>query len=277
LAKEIGLTVAFLGPKATYSEEAAHAQFGTSAQFMSCESIDDVFFAVQARRADAGMVPVENTTEGTVGRTLDLLLSSDVLIQCEISIPIRHQLLSNLTDLTEVKVVYAHPQALAQCRQWLHQNLPHAQWEEVSSNAKAAQIAQTSPGAAAIASERAGVVYQLGRLARNIQDDPNNRTRFAELGYSKPAPTGFDQTSLILATQNKAGALYELIAPFQSHGVSMTRFESRPAKNGAWEYFFYVDLEGHQQDPAVRLVLGELEKMASFYKCLGSYPKRILG
>jgi chorismate mutase/prephenate dehydratase len=277
LAKEMGLTIAFLGPKATYSEEAAHAQFGSSAQLMSCVSIDDVFFSVQSKRADVGLVPVENTTEGAVGRTLDLLLTSDVLIQGEISMPIRHQLLSNEEALDQIETVCAHPQALGQCRQWLQINLPHATWIEASSNAKAAEIAQHTPKMAAIASDRAAMIYQLGYLARNIQDEANNRTRFAELGYLAPVPTGRDQTSIILSTQNKAGALYHLIEPFQTHGVSMTRFESRPAKNGAWEYFFYVDIEGHQQDQGVSLVLKDLEKQASFFKVLGSYPKRMLG
>ena len=280
LAKEIGLQVAFLGPKGTYSEEAALAQFGTSAKFMRCNSIDEVVLAVQTQQAHTAIVPIENSTEGAVNRTLDLLLTSDVLIQGELSLPIRHQLLSSETRLEDILMVYAHPQALAQCAKWLQKNLPKAQLYETASTAAAAKLASqtdaTKKGIAAIASERAGVEYGLGWLAQNIQDEANNQTRFVELGYFKPAATGNDQTSLILSAENKAGSLHSLLEPFNTHGVSMTRIESRPAKNGAWDYYFYVDLAGHCSDPNVAALLANLEKIATFYKWLGSYPKRVL-
>jgi chorismate mutase/prephenate dehydratase len=280
LAKEIGLQVACLGPKGTYSEEASLAQFGTSAQLMLCDSIDEVVQAVQTQRSHTAMVPIENSTEGVVTRTLDLLLTSEVLIQGEISLPIRHQFLSTHTRLEDISTVYAHPQALAQCTKWLQKYLPKAQLCATASTAAAAQLASSpenaNQGIAAIASERAGVEYGLGWLARNIQDESNNRTRFAELGYFKPAATGNDQTSIILSTHNRSGSLHHLLEPFTKNNVSITRFESRPVKNSTWDYYFYVDFPGHCSSPNIKALLADLEKTATFYKWLGSYPIRVL-
>jgi chorismate mutase / prephenate dehydratase len=271
-ALEKRVTVAFLGPAGTFSEEAVYKQFGTAIEALPCASIDEVFRATEAGTADFGVVPVENSSEGAINRTLDLLLGTTSVISGEIAIPVHHSLMTKTGSMDGVTVVCAHSQALAQCQVWLNLHHPDIERRAVASNAEAARMASEDPTIAAIASEMAGEQYKLGVVEAHIQDDPHNRTRFVVIGKLHTNPSGHDHTSLVLAVPNKAGAVYDLLAPVAKHGVSMTRFESRPARIGTWEYYFYVDVEGHVQEPNVARALEELKQNAAFYKLLGSYP-----
>ena len=266
------VTVAYLGPAGTFSEQAVYQQFGHAVEGLACISIDEVFRATEAGTADFGVVPVENSSEGAINRTLDLMLGTTALISGEISIPVHHSLMSRTGSMEGVTVVCAHSQALAQCQVWLNQHYPDIERRAVASNAEAAVMASNDPTMAAIASEMAGEQYKLGVVSGHIQDDPHNRTRFAIIGHLETGPSGSDKTSLVLAVPNKAGAVYNLLAPLAANGVSMTRFESRPARIGTWDYYFYVDIEGHGHDPAVAKALRELKDNAAFFKVLGSYP-----
>jgi len=271
-ALERRVTVAYLGPAGTFTEQAAYAHFGSAVEGMPCATVDEVFRATEAGTADFGVVPIENSSEGAINRTLDLLLQTSLIISGEVSIPVHHSLMTRSGTMDGVSVICAHSQALAQCQLWLNEHYPHLERRAVASNAEAARIAGADPSIAAIAAELAGQHYQLAVVQGHIQDDPHNRTRFAVVGTLQTAPSGLDQTSLVLAVPNKAGAVYQLLAPLAKHGVSMTRFESRPARMGSWEYYFYVDIEGHAQDPAVAKALLELKDNAAFFKVLGSYP-----
>jgi chorismate mutase/prephenate dehydratase len=271
-ALEKRVTVAYLGPSGTFSEQAVFQQFGTAIETLPCVSIDEVFRATEAGTADFGVVPVENSSEGAINRTLDLMLGTTTTISGEVSIPVHHSLMTATGSMEGVKVVCAHSQALAQCQAWLNLHHPDIERRAVASNAEAAVLASKDPTIAAIASEMAGEQYGLGVVQAHIQDDPHNRTRFAVIGHLKTNPSGRDHTSLVLAVPNKAGAVYNLLAPLAKHDVSMTRFESRPARIGTWEYYFYVDIEGHVQEPAVSRALEELKDNAAFFKVLGSYP-----
>ncbi|SFL82560.1 prephenate dehydratase [Rugamonas rubra] len=266
------VTVAYLGPAGTFSEQAVYQQFGSAVEGLPCASIDEVFRATEAGTADFGVVPVENSSEGAINRTLDLMLQTSLLISGEVSIAVHHSLMSKTGNMDGVTVICAHSQALAQCQVWLNLNYPNIERRAVASNAEAARMASKDASIAAIASEMAGEQYQLGVVKAHIQDDPHNRTRFAIVGHLQTNPSGQDQTSLVLAVPNKAGAVYQLLAPLAKHGVSMTRFESRPARIGTWEYYFYVDIEGHVHDAAVARALAELQDNAAFFKVLGSYP-----
>jgi chorismate mutase/prephenate dehydratase len=266
--------VAFLGPLGTFSEQASDQFFGTSVLKEPCATIDDIFRTVAARGADFGVVPIENSTEGAIARTLDLLLTTQLSLCGEVSLDVRHNLLRRRASLEGIVAVCAHPQALAQCHAWLAEHLPHAEQRAVSSNAEGARLASHSDTLAAIASEHAAGHYGLQIVQANIQDDPNNRTRFGVLGHWRPPPSGRDRTSLILSVANRAGAVFEMLKPLAQHGVSMTRFESRPARSGgSWEYYFYIDVEGHQAEAKVAAALAELRANCAFYKCLGSYPQ----
>jgi len=271
-ALEKRVTVAFLGPAGTFSEQAVYQQFGSAVDELPCVSIDEVFRATEAGTADFGVVPVENSSEGAVNRTLDLMLGTTTIISGEVSIAVHHSLMSRTGTMDGVTMVCAHSQALAQCQVWLNLHYPNLERHAVASNAEAALMASQDPNVAAIASEMAGEQYKLGVVQAHIQDDPHNRTRFAIIGHLQTNPSGADQTSLVLAVPNKAGAVYNLLAPLARHGVSMTRFESRPARIGTWEYYFYVDIEGHVHDAAVAKALAELKDNAAFFKVLGSYP-----
>jgi chorismate mutase / prephenate dehydratase len=271
-ALEKRVTVAYLGPAGTFSEQAVYQQFGSAVQGLPCVSIDEVFRATEAGTADFGVVPVENSSEGAINRTLDLMLATTTVISGEVSIPVHHSLMTRTGSMDGVKVVCAHSQALAQCQVWLNLHHPDIERRAVASNAEAAVMASQDPTVAAIASEMAGEQYKLGVVQAHIQDDPHNRTRFSVIGHLHTGPSGKDRTSLVLAVPNKAGAVYNLLAPLARHGVSMTRFESRPARIGTWEYYFYVDIEGHVQDAAVARALEELKDNAAFFKVLGSYP-----
>lgn len=271
---EQDIRVAYLGPTGSFSEQAAFEYMGSAITGVPCPNFDEVFRTVEADGADIGIVAVENSTEGAVNRTLDLLLNTPLRIVGEHTILIRHCLLTKAGSVDGVTRVLAHPQALAQCQHWLGMNQPHLAREPVASNAEAARIAASDPTVAAIASEIAARKWGLGVVAEGIQDDPMNRTRFLALGKIDTLPSGRDQTSLILAVPNEAGAVYKLLAPLADNGVSMTRFESRPARTGQWEYHFYVDIEGHRLDEPVAKSLEQLRSRCAFMKILGSYPRQ---
>ena len=272
-ALESRQTIAYLGPVGTFSELAAGQFFGQSIQGLPCASLDEVFKSVEKGAAVFGVVPVENSSEGAVSRTLDLLLESSLQISGEVVLPIRHHLLTRSGTLDGVKTVCAHAQALAQCQQWLSVHAPQLQRQAVSSNAEAARMASQDPSIAAIAGDPAQIAYGLQIVNAQIQDDPNNRTRFVVIGKYACQPCGQDQTSLVLSVVNQPGAVHHLLGPLAKHGVSMTRFESRPARKGSWEYHFYIDIEGHATDTKVAKAIDELKTMAAFYKNLGSYPR----
>lgn len=269
---ERGLTVAYLGPEGSFSEQAAFEYYGHAIQKLPCPSFDEVFRAVEAGQADVGMVPVENSTEGAVNRTQDLLLSTTLKVHGERIIAIRHCLMTQGASMDKVKVIMGHPQALAQCHNWLQQHYPNLERVPAASNSEAAKHAAQDDTVAAIAGEAAALVWNLPIVAAGIQDDPNNKTRFLAIGHLDSLQSGKDQTSLIFAVPNRIGAVYDLLSPFVQNNVSMTRFESRPARTGQWEYYFYVDILGHRNDKNVAKALAELEKKSAFFKILGSYP-----
>ncbi len=271
-ALEDQLAVAYLGPQGTYSQEAALRHFGGSIDTRSCATIDDVFKQVETGATGYGVAPVENSTEGAIGRTLDLLLTTPAKVCGEIMLPVRQCLMSKTKNRAAIKKVYSHTQSLAQCQHWLARNLPGAERIAVVSNAEAARLASRDAKAGAIASKTAAELYQLNLLARNIQDESSNTTRFLVLSRDDVAPSGCDKTSLILSTRNVPGAIHDLLSPLAKNGVSMTRLESRPAKTGLWEYVFYIDIEGHARDVKVAQALAQIERKASFLKNLGSYP-----
>ncbi|MBS1170630.1 MAG: pheA [Burkholderiaceae bacterium] len=271
-ALEKRIVVAYLGPAGTYSEQAAYQQFGSAIEALSCASIDEVFRAAEAGTADFGVVPIENSTEGAINRTLDLLLQTPLTISGELSIPVHHSLMTKTGTMEGIRTICAHSQALAQCQVWLTQNFPNIERQAVASNGEAARMAADAPTVAAVASEIAGQKYNLQVVKAHIQDDPHNRTRFAIIGRLRTMPSGNDQTSLVLSVKNQAGAVYRMLEPLAKHGVSMTRLESRPARTGNWEYNFFIDVEGHEQDEKVAMALKELEERAAFFKLLGSYP-----
>ncbi len=268
--------VAFLGPKGTYSEEAAQQFFGASMGSLPCQSIDEVFRATSAGAAEFGVVPIENSTEGVIARTMDLLLASNVHIVGNVNLMVRHNLLRQSESMDGITVVYGHPQALAQCQAWLSKHLPNAERRVASSNAEGARQATLDKAFAAIASSRAGVEFGLQTVAKAIQDEVHNRTRFAVICRPEvlqlPAKTGRDAVSLVVSVKNQPGALHDLLVPMKTHGVSMTRFESRPARSAQWEYNFYIDLVGHVSDAPVAAALAELQALCAFYKVLGCYP-----
>jgi chorismate mutase/prephenate dehydratase len=272
LSLEEPLGIAFLGPLGTFSESAATKHFGHAARLSPQSSIDDVFREVESGHAQYAVVPVENSTEGAVGRTMDLLLGTQLKICGEVVVRIHQNLLTNETSLANISKVYSHAQSLAQCHEWLNRMLPGAQRISVGSNAQAAQMASEENGVAAIAGEAAAARYNLPRLAENIEDEPNNTTRFLVLGKHDAGPSGRDKTSLIMSAPNRTGALHELLLPLSSAGVSMCRLESRPARNALWEYVFYVDIEGHREEPSIKNALEELARRSAYLKTLGSYP-----
>jgi len=275
-ALEKELSVAFLGPLGTFSEEAANKQFGGLSKPVQCASIDEVFQTVETGAVDYGVVPVENSTEGGIGRTLDLLLQTSLYICGEIALPVHHNLLSKMSDKSGVTKLYSHAQSLAQCHEWLNRNLPGIERQAVASNSEAARLASIEPGAAAIASRRAGELFDLNLLAENIEDDPRNTTRFLVLSNHDVAPSGRDKTSLAMAARNVPGAVVSLLEPLARHDVSMTKFESRPAHTGLWEYVFFVDIEGHREDARVAAALKEVDDRAAFLKVMGSYPVAVI-
>ena len=271
-ALEDSMTAAYLGPQGTFSQEAAVKHFGGLTALAPCSSIDEVFRRVETGAVGYGVVPVENSTEGAIGRTLDLLLSSPAQVCGEIMLPIRQCLMAKRDRLAGIRKIYSHAQSLSQCQQWLARNLPRAERIAVVSNAEAARLAARERSAAAIGPRTAAALYGLKLLARNIEDEAKNTTRFLVIAEHGAAPSGRDKTSLVMSTRNVPGAMHELLTPLAVNQVSMTRFESRPSRTGLWEYVFYVDVEGHQKDPRVERALAELKQKASLLKILGSYP-----
>lgn len=272
LAQEQALRVVYLGPPGTFSEAASHRHFGGAPDFQPLASIEDVFRAVEAGNADYGVVPVENTTEGAVGMTLDLLLLHPVRICGEVKLRIHQHLMSRAEDLKAVTRVYSHAQSLSQCHEWLNRHLPDVPRVQVASNAEAARLAAENPQAAAVAGEAAAQHNGLNLLASNIEDLPDNTTRFFVIAEHDAEPSGQDKTSLAFSSLNRPGAMYTLLAPLARHGVDMTKLESRPARNGLWEYVFYADVQGHRLDANVTAALKDLGDEAAFVKVLGSYP-----
>jgi chorismate mutase/prephenate dehydratase len=273
LALEQRLRVAYLGPAGTFSHAALAKHFGQFVDAMPEATIDDVFRAVESGRTEFAVVPVENSTEGAVGRTLDLMCATDLSICGEVNLRVQQNLLSNAVGLDKVTRVYSHAQSLSQCVQWLAKHLASVPRVAVASNAEAARLAASEAGTAAIAGEIAASIYGLAILAPHIEDEPNNTTRFWVLGRIPVAPSGRDKTSLVMSAPNRPGAVHALLEPFAKHGVSMSRFESRPARTGLWEYLFFVDLVAHRDDPAAAAALQELAMRAPFLKLLGSYPE----
>jgi chorismate mutase/prephenate dehydratase len=275
-ALEEPLRVAYLGPPGTFSEMAVAKQFGSAVDAVALDSIDEVFRAAETRASGFAVVPVENSSEGAVGVTLDLLLATPLRICAEVVLRVHQNLLATQATLDGLTRVYSHAQSLAQCREWLARHLPHAERVPLASNAEAARRAASEPGTGAIGPALAAERYGLRVLAANIEDDPKNMTRFLVLGNLDPAPSGRDRTSLVMSVPNRPGALHALLSPLASHGVSMSRIESRPSRQALWEYMFYVDIEGHQDDAKVASALAELRAIAPFLKVLGSYPSAVL-
>ncbi|MSQ55573.1 MAG: prephenate dehydratase [Betaproteobacteria bacterium] len=267
--------VAYLGPEGTFSEQAVRKQFGQMVTASALSTIDEVFRAAESGAAQLAVVPVENSTEGAVGRSLDLLVVTPLRICGEIELRVQQNLMTKCADLGSVRRVYSHPQSLGQCAAWLNRHLPQAERAQASSNAEAARLASLEEGAAAIAGEAAASRWGLGILARSVEDDPNNTTRFLVLGNVEPPPTGRDRTSLVMSAENRPGAVHALLSPLAENGVSMTRIESRPSRamrSTLWEYLFFIDIEGHRQDERVARALAALGGRAPFLKVLGSYP-----
>ena len=278
LALERPITVAYLGPRGTFSESATQKHFGHGAVGLPAPSIDEVFRSVESGAADFGVVPVENSTEGAVGRSLDLMPRTPMRVCGEVIVRIHHNLMAKAVPagFGDIRRVFSHGQSLGQCHEWLNANLPHAERVAVASNAEAARRAAEEAGSAAVAGEAAAQHYGLTILAPNIEDEPNNTTRFLVLGDYAPGPSGRDKTSLVLSAKNRAGAVYEMLTPFAKRGVSMTKFESRPSREALWEYLFFVDIEGHRDDPQVVDALEEVSRIAGYIKVLGSYPAAVI-
>jgi len=271
-ALEATPTVAYLGPQATFTHQAARERFGSAASYRPSRSIAEVFDEVERELADVGVVPVENSTEGAVNVTLDRLIASDAVICGELRLEIAQQLLSRAGELGAVKRVLSHPQALAQCRGWLATHLADVPTEEVASTAAAAELAGADVALAAIASALAGELYGVPVLRARIEDNPHNSTRFLVIGRRPGGPTGRDKTSILFAMRNEPGSLYRILEPLARAKLNLTKIESRPAKHGPWEYVIFVDLEGHRDTPEVAPVLAEIGERTLYLKILGSYP-----
>lgn len=275
LSLEEQLKIAYLGPEGTYSEEATFKHFGRSVTGVPFAGIADIFAAVEADAVRYGVVPVENSTEGTINHTLDLLMSTPLQICGEVLLRIQHQLLSKSENVDNIDAVHAHPQSLAQCRGWLDEHLPNAQRVSESSNAAAAEIAVENTSVAAIASQSAGLRYKLHTLASNIEDVKTNTTRFLVIGNQEIPPSGDDATSLLISAPHKPGGLRRMLKPMEDAGVSMTRIESRPGRTAMWEYVFFIDVKGHKADTTLAPVLEKLRDEAVGLRVLGSYPRAL--
>jgi chorismate mutase/prephenate dehydratase len=265
--------VAYLGPVASYSHMAAISRFGRMTEYLSFNSIKDVFLEVEKGNADYGCVPIENSTEGAVNYTYDMFVDSDLKICSEVMLEIRHCLLSKEKDIKKIKQIFSHPQSFAQCRNWLESNLPGVKLIEVSSNSKGAELATKMKNSAAVAGELAAITYKLNILASDIQDIADNITRFFIIGNQINKKTSDDKTSIMVSIKDKVGALYSLLRPFQKYGINLTNIESRPSKKKAWDYLFFVDFKGHIDEKKVIKALAEVEKYCGEVKILGSYPR----
>lgn len=271
LSLEKTMTIAYLGPEATFTHQAAIQRFGASLNYSAQRTIGDVFAEVERSRADYGVVPVENSTEGVVTHTLDMFAESELKIVSQIVLPIRHCLVSRISR-GKIKKLYIHPQTLAQCRGWLQKHFSKAEVIETSSNARSVELAASDRSAGALAGELAAAQYGVPVLEQDIQDNAANATRFLVLGRQCSPPTGQDRTSIMFSIQHKVGALYSALSPFRRYRLNMTKIESRPSKRKAWEYFFFVDCDGHQEDRKLAKALAQLSEHCNFVKVLGSYP-----
>lgn len=276
LALEQLLNVAYLGPEGTFTEQAALKHFGHSIRTVPLVSIGEVFREVEAGAAQYGVVPIENSTEGVINHTLDMFLRSELKISGEVELRIHHHLMTHASGLEGIERVYSHQQSLAQCREWLDMWLPSAERMSVSSNAEAARRVAQDPKAAAVAGETAATRYGLPILKSKIEDHPDNTTRFLIIGRNGVARSGRDKTSLLVSARNRPGSLHRLLEPFARHNVSMTRIESRPSHCVNWEYVFFLDVEGHKDDPELHLCVEELKQEADLLRVLGSYPRAVL-
>ena len=275
LALEKPLDVAFLGPEGTFTQQATFKHFGHAVKTVPVANINAVFNAVEKGSCAFGVVPIENSTEGVISHTLDRLLTSTLQICGEVKIRVQQNLLTHAKEFNEITEIFSHAQSLAQCRQWLETNLPHARQTAVSSNAEAARLVKDNSNSAAIAGAIAAEIYELPILAANIEDDSNNTTRFIIIGEQTAVPTGHDKTTLVVSTNNEAGALYRMLEPFAIAGVDMLSIESRPSRQGLWEYVFFIDIIGHSEDDNVSQALTALKTKVSMFKCLGSYPQAV--
>ena len=276
LALESRLRIAFLGPEGTFTQEAALKHFGHFVDTVPLAATDEVFREVESGNAQFGLVPVENSTEGVINHTLDMFIISPLKICGEVELRIHHHLLGQGNDPRSARRVVSHQQSLAQCREWLDANLTGIERVAVASNAEAARLAAADVGTVAIAGDSAARLYDLKIFSANIEDQPDNTTRFLVVGTRETLPSGSDKTSLLLSSRNRPGALQRLLAPLAKNRINMTRIESRPSHQSMWEYVFFVDVDGHMQDRKVAKALAELEKEAAFLKRLGSYPKAVL-
>jgi chorismate mutase/prephenate dehydratase len=278
LAQQEPLKVAFLGPEGTFTQAAVLKHFGSSVRALPLDAIDEVFYEVERGIADFGVIPIENSSEGTVNHTLDMFLGSALKICGEVELRVHHHLMGRMSAVASVKRVCAHAQALAQCRIWLDDQLPDVERVPVSSNAEGARRARDERGTAAIASRAAAEIYGLTLLANEIEDRPDNTTRFLVVGRKLFSASGTDRTTLLVSASDTddPGALFRLLEPLAEHGVNMTRIESRPSRKRKWDYVFFIDVEGHVSDPPLAKALASLEKRASLFKVLGSYPRAVL-
>ena len=272
LSLEKPLIIAYLGPEATFTHLAALKKFGTSVSYLSCKNISDVFSEVEKDSADYGVIPIENSIEGAVSHTLDMLVDSDLKICSQIMLDVAHNLLAKCKR-TEIKKIYSKDQVFGQCRIWLESNLPKADLIEISSTTQAAQVAAKEKYAACIASLWAAKTYKLNVIAKEIEDSPHNITRFLVIGKFDTEQTGFDKTSIVFSIKDRVGALHAMLLPFKKYNINLTKIESRPSKKRAWDYYFFVDMLGHSKEKNIKKALEELEEKCKFLKVLGSYPK----
>jgi len=276
LALEKPLEVAFLGPQGTFTQQAVFKHFGHAVKDVPVATIHDIFQAVETGHCQFGVVPVENSTEGVIAHTLDRFMASSLQICGEVEIRVHQNLLGKMETLAEIKEVFSHQQSLAQCRQWLNNYLPGVPCTAVSSNAEAARLASLDNSKAAIAGLVAAELYDLHVIEKNIEDEANNTTRFIVIGCQQPCSTGADKTSILVSTGNQPGALHKILAPFAEHGISMAHIESRPSRQGLWEYVFFIDIDGHRDDADVAKALESLQNNVKMLKILGSYPKAVI-
>ena len=276
LALEQSIKVAFLGPNGTFSQEASKKHFGHAVETVAMGSIGQVFKEVENGTVDYGVVPIENSTEGVISYTLDVFMHSPLKISGEVTLRIHHNLMTVNKNWRTIKRVYSHQQSLAQCRQWLSDNLPNVEQIPVSSNTEAARRAKEDPESGAIAGALAAKIYELEIAHSNIEDSKDNTTRFLVIGKQDVPESGKDKTTLMISAKNRSGALYHLLAPLAAHGLDMTRIESRPSRNANWEYYFFMDIDGHSSEPNVAKALEELAEESELLRVLGSYPKAVL-
>lgn len=276
LALEKPLEVAYLGPEGTFTQQATYKHFGHAVKGIPVPTIHEIFQAVETGHCQFGVVPVENSTEGVIAHTLDRFMDSPLKICGEVEIRVHQNLLGKMDSLAGISEIYSHQQSLAQCRQWLNTYLPGVPCTAVSSNAEAARLASLDHGKAAIAGLMAAELYELNIIEKHIEDEANNTTRFIVVGNQQPSQTGLDKTSILVSTGNQSGALHKILAPFAEYGISMTHIESRPSRQGLWEYVFFIDIEGHKDDAAVADALQALQNSVKMLKILGSYPKAVI-